>query len=122
MIRVLTATAAAICAAFIAYVTLAHSSERPFFVGPGEPYFVAVVERFCAYGLLGLLIAWAMPQWLLVSFAIVLAMALGLEIFQYLQPGRDPAVFDALQKALGGLMGFAAGRASIRYSTRFRKT
>lgn len=45
--------AASICLALIVYATLAKLAGRPALLGHHEAYWVVVIERFSAYGLLG---------------------------------------------------------------------
>ena len=49
--------AAAICLALIIYATLAKLAGRPALMGHAKAYWVVVIERFSAYGLLGFLLS-----------------------------------------------------------------
>ncbi|MGY3293979.1 hypothetical protein ACVWWP_007046 [Bradyrhizobium sp. LM3.6] len=53
--------AASICLALIVYATLARLAGRPALMGHHEAYWVVVIERFSAYGLLGFLLSFLLP-------------------------------------------------------------
>ncbi|MDH2399672.1 VanZ family protein [Bradyrhizobium sp. SSUT18] len=97
--------AAGICFALIVYATLARLAGRPVLVGHHEAYWVVVIERFSAYGLLGLLLSFLLPGRFGLACALVVAVAVGLEVLQGLTPDRDPSLIDVLQKAAGGTVG-----------------
>ena len=82
----------------ITYATLCPIGMRPHLASADE-------ERFGAYFVLGLLLAFAAPRrrWTVTVF--VVAVAIGLEAGQLLIPGRDARVHDALVKAVGGGLG-----------------
>ena len=91
---------AAFAIAAIAFVTLCPIGLRPH-VAPAN------VERFGAYLVLGGLVAFAAGRRVLAATAVVVLLAVALEAAQALAPGRDPAVSDAIVKALGGVAGAA---------------
>jgi len=90
-------------AAGIAFVTLCPIGLRPHLGS-------ATQERFGAYFVLGVLVALAAGRRWLGATAVVLLLAFGLEAAQALAPGRDPAMSDALVKALGGVLGAAVAQ------------
>jgi VanZ family protein len=68
----------------------------------------ANLERFGAYLVLGGLFGLAAPRRLLATLGATTVLAFALEAAQGLAPGRDPALADALVKALGGAAGVGA--------------
>lgn len=97
--------AASICIALIAYATLARMAGRPALMGHREAYWVVVIERFSAYGLLGFLLSFLLPGRFALACSLVIAVAMGLEVMQAFTPDRDPGFLDVLQKAAGGTVG-----------------
>jgi hypothetical protein len=97
--------ATALCLALITYATLTRLAGRPALIGHSEAYWVVVIERFSAYGLLGFLLAFLLPGRLTLTCLLVTGVALLLELLQALTPDRDPGLFDVLQKAAGGCFG-----------------
>jgi VanZ family protein len=74
-------------------------------MGLGEAYWIVVIERFSAYGVLGFLLAFLQPGRLAIACLLMTAVAVLLEGLQALTPDRDPALFDVIQKAAGGSFG-----------------
>ncbi len=97
-----------VCA--IGYATLCPIGMRPHLASADQ-------ERFCAYFVLGLLMASAAPRRWIMIMGLVVLVAVGLEAGQLLVPGRDARVGDALVKAVGGALG-AQSRFSIYASRR----
>ena len=97
--------ATGICLALIVYATLTKLVGRPALAGRHEAYWIVVVERVSAYGLLGFLLAFLLPGRLTPACCLVVSVAIVLELMQALRPDRDPALFDVLQKAAGGIAG-----------------
>ncbi|MCG2631502.1 VanZ family protein [Bradyrhizobium sp. WYCCWR 13023] len=97
--------ASAICLALIAYATLARLAGRPALMGHHEAYWAVVIERFSAYGLLGFLLSFLLPGRFITAGALVVAVAMGLELLQALTLDRDPGLLDVLQKTAGGIVG-----------------
>jgi len=110
--------AAGICLALIVYATLARLAGRPVLIGHSEAYWVVVIERFSAYGLLGFLLAFLLPGRLVLACSLVLAVATGLEILQALIPDRDPRFLDILQKAAGGTFGVILAQTILAFLPR----
>ncbi|MCK1713781.1 MULTISPECIES: VanZ family protein [unclassified Bradyrhizobium] len=110
--------AAGICLALIAYATLARLAGRPALMGHHEAYWVVVIERFSAYGLLGFLLSFLLPGRLAVACSLVIAVAMGLELLQALTSDRDPGFLDVLQKAAGGTVGVLLAQAILAFLPR----
>src|ERR1700712_5205896 len=92
-----------ICIALIAYATLTKLAGRPALVGHHEAYWIVVIERFSAYGLLGWLLAFLLACRIVLACVLVVGVAVMLEFLQTLIPSRDPAIVDVIQKAAGGI-------------------
>ena len=96
--------------AAVLFVTVSPIQMRPVTDAPPD------VERFAAFAVLGLAFAISYPRhWRLVA-CLVVAAALVFEAAQLLAPTRHARVADALVKALGGLVGIAAGAVIQRWS------
>ena len=102
--------ATVICLLLIGYATLTSLSGRPVLLGRHESLKVVVFERFVAYLILGALLSWLFPGRTILTCAIVVGVAISLELLQELRPDRDPAVMDALEKAAGGITGVLMSR------------
>lgn len=109
---------AAICLALITYATLAKLTGRPVLIGHHEAYWIVVVERFSAYGLLGFLFSFLLPGRFGVACALVISIAIGLEVLQAFTPDRDPAFQDMLQKAAGGTVGVLLAQTILAFLPR----
>jgi VanZ family protein len=107
--------ATAICLALIVYATLTKLAGRPVLAGHHEAYWIVVIERFSAFGLLGFLLSFLLPGRLLVAGALVVGVAILLELFQMLVPNREPALFDVVQKASGGVTGVLIAQAVLAF-------
>ncbi|WP_280711180.1 VanZ family protein [Bradyrhizobium sp. BR13661] len=110
--------AAAICLALIAYATLTRLAGRPALMGHHEAYWVVVIERFSAYGLLGLLFSLLLPGRFFSACALVVAVATALEILQAMTPDRDPGLLDVLQKVAGGTVGVILAQTILAFLPR----
>jgi VanZ family protein len=111
-------TAAGICLALIAYATLTKLAGRPALMGHAEAYWVVAIERFSAYGLLGLLLSFLLPGRVGLACALVVAVAGGLEILQALTPDRDARLGDVFQKAAGGTVGVILAQTILAFLPR----
>ena len=98
------------CFLLIAYATLTSLSGRPVLLGPNEPSWIVVIERFVAYLIFGFLLGQILSGRALVACTIVVSMAILLELLQGLRPDRDPAILDVLEKAAGGIVGVFISR------------
>ncbi|OAF15629.1 antibiotic resistance protein VanZ [Bradyrhizobium centrolobii] len=110
--------AIAICLALIVYATLAKLAGRPALAGHAEAYWVVVIERFSAYGLLGFLLAFLLPGRVTLACTLVLAVAVGLEVMQALTPDRDAQIVDVFQKAAGGTVGVILAQTILAFLPR----
>jgi VanZ family protein len=86
----------------VAVFTLSPLDARPEITMPH-------VERFAAFGLLGLTFALAYPQRLALTIFIVGASAVSLETLQLLTPDRHASLIDAVVKMSGGICGVTLG-------------
>jgi hypothetical protein len=106
------AIAAWSCLIFIIHATLSSAGARPELM-KGEPALAVFVERFGAYGLLGVLFRLAYPNRVRLVWALVLGSAVVLELMQIVVPDRDARVIDAAEKLAGGAAGIAAAWAFL---------
>jgi VanZ family protein len=98
MIQKISTTVGWLVLAFIVYATLSPIDSRPVIADPQ-------LERFLAFGLVGLAFGIGYPKrWLWVG-AIVLGSAFALEILQLLTPDRHGRLLDVAVKAAGGIFG-----------------
>src|SRR6266702_1165184 len=107
-----------LCLALIAYATVEKLTGRPVIVGHAEAYWIVVVERFSAYGLLGFLFSFLLPGRFSLACGLVVSVAIGLEVLQALTPDRDPALLDVLQKAAGGTVGVLLAQTILAFLPR----
>ena len=103
---------------FIAYATLSPIGERPRLFDI-ETELTIAVERFGAYGLLGLLLGVAYAHRLMLVVCVILVSSIGFELLQLLVPGRDAGVIDVIEKLAGGIAGVGASRVLPVLSQRF---
>ncbi|MGY4343449.1 VanZ family protein [Bradyrhizobium sp. LM2.9] len=91
--------AASICLALIVYATLARLAGRPALMGHHEAYWVVVIERFSAYGLLGFLLSFLLPGRFALACSLVITVAMGLELLQaFTHPTGIPASLTCCKK------------------------
>ena len=93
----------------IVYATLCPIGLRPHFADANE-------ERFCAFFVLGLLVALAAGRRWMTATVLVVLVAFGLDALQMLALHRDPRIADALVKAVGGIAGSGLGH--VAYALR----
>ncbi|WP_085028107.1 VanZ family protein [Ensifer aridi] len=98
---------------------IAYSTLSPLAMRPHMGSWVQV-ERFGAFGLLGLMFAIAHPRRVLSVLSIVLAAAVGLELTQMLSADRHARWIDLAVKMAGAGCGVGAGWLLTRYWQRFR--
>lgn len=110
--------ATTVCLALIIYATLIRLAGRPALLGHSEAYWIVVIERFSAYGLLGFLLAFLLPGRLTLACLLVTGVAVLLELLQALTPDRDPALFDVVQKAAGGSFGVLLAQTILAFLPR----
>nr|WP_018237105.1 VanZ family protein [Ensifer sp. BR816] len=99
--------------ALIAYSTLSPIGMRPH-IGT-----LVHVERFGAYGLMGLLLATAYPQRVRLVLGMVLGAAVGFELLQVLLADRHARVEDLAVKVAGAACGVGAALSAGRHWHRF---
>ncbi|WP_026620961.1 putative membrane protein (plasmid) [Ensifer sp. WSM1721] len=98
---------------------IAYSTLSPLAMRPHMGSWVQV-ERFGAFGLLGLLFAIAHPRRVLSVLSIVLAAAVGLELTQMLSADRHARLIDLAVKMAGAGCGVGAGWLLTCHWQRFR--
>jgi hypothetical protein len=113
----LIAIAAWTCLIFIIYATLSSAGRRPELT-ESAPMLAVFVERFGAYGLLGVLFRLAYPGRVRLVWVLVLASAVILELLQIVIPDRDARVIDAAEKLAGGAAGILAARTLLSFAGR----
>ncbi|MCA1405850.1 VanZ family protein [Ensifer sp. IC3342] len=94
--------------AWLLFGVIAYSTLSPIGMRPHIGSWVHV-ERFGAFGLLGLLFMIAYPGRLPFVIAIVLGTAVGFELLQMLSMDRHARLEDLAVKLAGGACGIAAG-------------
>jgi VanZ family protein len=94
---------------FIMYATLSPLSSRPSLVVTETATWVAI-ERFGAYGLLGLLFGLAYARKLTLVVLVVVGSAIGLELLQLFIADRDARFIDVVEKLTGGIAGIGAAQ------------
>jgi hypothetical protein len=98
-------------AAFIVFATWGPQGLRPHLAS-------APVERFGAYFLTAAAFVFAYPKRPMLIGTAAVGFAVVLELGQFLAPGRDPGMPDAIEKASGGVCGAAAAAAARRLGQR----
>jgi VanZ family protein len=117
MLQKFVAVAAWTCLIFIIYASLSSASARPELT-ESEPALAVFIERFGAYGLLGVLFRLAYPNRIGMVWILVLGSAVILELLQIVIPDRDARVIDAAEKLAGGAAGIVAARAFLPFARR----
>jgi VanZ family protein len=87
-------------ALYLMFVTLGPQSVRPH-VGPAD------AERFAAFFVTAAAFVVAYPRRPVLVAVGSVVFAIALELAQFLAPGRDPGVRDAIAKSVGGVCGTA---------------
>jgi VanZ family protein len=109
MFKKITSLTAWLVLGFIVYATLSPLSARPSLVGT-ETSLSVVIERFGAYGLLGLLFGIAYARKLTLVVLVVFGSAIGLELLQLFIADRDARLIDVVEKLAGGIAGTGASQ------------
>ncbi|MEP9373404.1 VanZ family protein [Mesorhizobium sp. KR1-2] len=99
--------------AWLVFAVIAYSTMSPLDLRPRIGF--VHIERFGAFGLLGLLFAIAYPRRLGRVLVLVLATAVGFELLQLISPDRHARLVDLAVKLLGGALGVLGGWLLIRY-------
>lgn len=102
--------------AWLLFAAIAYSTMSPLELRPRIGHFVHI-ERFGAFGLLGLLFAIAYPMRPGRVLVLVLVTAAGLELLQMISPDRHARLFDLAVKLAGGAVGVLGGWLFIRYGS-----
>jgi VanZ family protein len=105
------------CLIFIIYATLSSAGQRPELTA-SEPMLAVFVERFGAYGLLGVLFRLAYPSRIRRVWLLILASAVVLELLQIVIPDRDARLIDAAEKLAGGAAGILAAGTFLAFAAR----
>lgn len=92
--------------ALICVASLSPMELRPAATTEGS----AISQRFSAYLLLGVLFVSAYPGRFVRSIIFVVVVALGLEVAQQLTQDRHGRLVDAIEKAVGGVLGCCIAR------------
>lgn len=108
---------AATLLAWLLFTVIAYSTMSPLDLRPRIGHLVHL-ERFGAFGLLGLLFAIAYPRWIGRVLVLVLATAVGFELLQMVSADRHARVTDVAVKLAGGACGVLAGWIFTRYRSR----
>jgi VanZ family protein len=109
MLRKITSLAAWLILGFIVYATLSPLNERPSLFVTETSASVAI-ERFGAYGLMGLLFGVAYARRLTLVILVVLGSAISLELLQLFIADRDARLIDVVEKLTGGIAGIGASQ------------
>lgn len=107
--------------AWLLFGLIAFSTLSPLGMRPHIGAWVNL-ERFGAYGLLGLLFATAYPRRIWLVLAMLLAAAAALELLQMLSADRHARPVDVAIKMAGTVCGAGAAWFSARFAKRFRPT
>ena len=102
------------CFARRLFTVIAYSTISPLELRPRIGHLVHL-ERFGAFGLLGLLFAIAYPRQIGRVLVLVLATAIGFELLQMISADRHARVTDVAVKLLGGACGVLSGWLVVRY-------
>ncbi|HEV7309713.1 VanZ family protein [Ensifer sp.] len=100
--------------AWILFAVIAYSTMSPLDLRPRIGHLVHL-ERFGAFGLMGLLFALAYPKRLGRVLLLVLATAIGFELLQMISADRHARVTDVAVKLFGGACGVFSGWIIARY-------
>ncbi|HEV7322806.1 MAG TPA: VanZ family protein [Ensifer sp.] len=104
--------------AWVLFAVIAYSTMSPLDLRPRIGHLVHI-ERFGAFGLLGLLFALAYPKRLGRVLVLVLATAIGFELLQMISADRHARVTDVAVKLMGGACGVFSGWIIARYRSQF---
>lgn len=107
-----------ICLTLIAYATLVRLMGRPALLGHAEAYWVIVIERFSAYGMLGFSLSFLLPGLCALSCGLAASVPILLELLLELIADREPAFFDLCQKVGGGIIGVTVAQAILMFLPR----
>lgn len=110
--------ATGMCLTVIAYATLIRLTGRAALLGHAEGDWVVVIERFSAYGILGISLSFVLPGLFHLSCALATSVPILLELLLELTAGRDPIFFFLFQKIAGGIIGVILAQAILAFLPR----
>jgi len=113
--QTVTAAAAIISMAFIAYATLSPLNEGQEFVDTG---LFSHLDHYLAFAIVSGLLGLAYPRQTFLVCILVFGSAVLLELAQMLTPDRHARVIDAARKVIGGTIGIAFARLAISLYSR----
>jgi VanZ family protein len=113
--QTVTAAAAIISMAFIAYATLSPLNEAQEFVDTG---LFSHLDHYLAFAIVSGLLSLAYPRQTFLVCILVFGSAVLLELAQMLTPDRHARVIDAARKIIGGTIGIAFARLAISLYSR----
>jgi len=113
--QTVTAAAAIISMAFIAYATLSPLNEGQEFVDTG---LFSHLDHYLAFAIVSGLLSLAYPRQTFLVCILVFGSAVLLELAQMLTPDRHARVIDAARKIIGGTIGIAFARLAISLYSR----
>ena len=113
--QTVTAAAAIISMAFIAYATLSPLNEGQEFVDTG---LFSHLDHYLAFAIVSGLLSLAYPRQTFLVCILVFGSAVLLELAQMLTPDRHTRVIDAARKVIGGTIGIAFARLAISLYSR----
>jgi VanZ family protein len=113
--QTVTAAAAIISMAFIAYATLSPLNEGQEFVDTG---LFSHLDHYLAFAIVSGLLSLAYPRQIFLVCILVFGSAVLLELAQMLTPDRHARVIDAARKVIGGTIGIAFARLAISLYSR----
>jgi VanZ family protein len=87
------------------FAAIAYFTISPIDMRPAMPGALPSLDHSLAFSAFGLFLTLADPKQWLRALAIVAVVALGLELLQYVAPGRHPRVEDAMIKLAAGVAG-----------------
>ena len=113
--QTVTAAAAIMSMAFIAYATLSPLNEGQEFVDTG---LFSHLDHYLAFAIVSGLLSLAYPRQIFLVCILVFGSAVLLELAQMLTPDRHARVIDAARKVIGGTIGIAFARLAISLYSR----
>ena len=113
--QTVTAAAAIMSMAFIAYATLSPLNEGQEFVDTG---LFSHLDHYLAFAIVSGLLSLAYPRQTFLVCILVFGSAVLLELAQMLTPDRHARVIDAARKIIGGTIGIAFARLAISLYSR----
>ena len=104
--------AAILVTLLVAFLTLGPVGIRS--LSPVDPAY----DRALAFGLIGFLGTLSAPRRPWLALLLVIGVIVGLELSQYLFPGRHGRLIDGVEKLVGALIGAACAVVILRFTRR----